>query len=621
MTPGHDTDDAHAPTAQPGEAHSPSATPPAISVERAAPGIVATLAEACRLAPAESAALMERGADGTLRVVATFPATSPEWLASCQEQALQAIATAAPSHMPFHTGEDLYGQPPRYHVAIQPLAAGGRAGQCAAFLLAAPTPKALQAARDRLAIAVALFELGDTRVALAERTRAAARLSTAIDVLAAVQRHARFLPAAMALANEVASRWACDRAGFGLLKGRYVELRALNASASFSRKTKLVIALEAAMEECLDQDVEVVLPAAPGTAASDHAHRELTTLHGPAAVASFPLRQDGEPAGAFLVERPADRPFGPEEVLALRLTLELCAPVLLRLDEGEHLFGTRTIRRVGAAVLGAKRTETKLIVLLLLAAALVLVFGHGTHRVEAPFVLKAETERVLPAPFDGYLESAAVRPGDSVSAGTTVLATLSTVELQLQLASAKAEQATYLKEASAELSGHDPAKEQIARAQADKAAARIDLIEHQLAQARITTPIDGTIVTGDLREKVGAPVRQGDVLFEVASLDSLYAQAYVPDEEIGFLAVGQKGDLATAAFATERIEVTVDRIEPIAEVVDRRNVFRVRLRLARRPAWMRPGMEGVSRLSIGTRTYGWLAFHRFADWLRMTFWL
>ena len=107
---------------------------------------------------------------------------------------------------------------------------------------------------------------------------------------------------------------------------------------------------------------------------------------------------------------------------------------------------------------------------------------------------------------------------------------------------------------------------------------------------------------------------------KVAALESLYAQAFVPDEEIAYLQVGVRGELAAASFPSQRIDVVVDRIDPIAEVVDRRNVFRVRLRLLERQPWMRPGMEGVSKLDVGKRTYGWLFLHPLIDWVRMALW-
>src|SRR6185312_16277088 len=86
------------------------------------------------------------------------------------------------------------------------------------------------------------------------------RLKTAFETLAAVNAPAKFVAAAMALCNELASRFKAERVGVGFLKGRYVRLRALSHTEKITRHMQLVQDIEASMEECLDQDVEIIFP-------------------------------------------------------------------------------------------------------------------------------------------------------------------------------------------------------------------------------------------------------------------------------------------------------------------------------------------------------------------------
>jgi hypothetical protein len=65
----------------------------------------------------------------------------------------------------------------------------------------------------------------------------------------------------------------------------------------------------------------------------------------------------------------------------------------------------------------------------------------------------------------------------------------------------------------------------------------------------------------------------------------------------------------------------VERINPIAEVIENQNVFRVRARLSGHLDWMRPGMEGDAKISAGKKSYLWIASHRLVDWLRMKLWI
>jgi hypothetical protein len=56
-------------------------------------------------------------------------------------------------------------------------------------------------------------------------------------------------------------------------------------------------------------------------------------------------------------------------------------------------------------------------------------------------------------------------------------------------------------------------------------------------------------------------------------------------------------------------------------VVDHQNVFKVRVQLLEQRDWMRPGMEGIAKISVGKKRYVWLWSHRLTNWLRMKLWL
>ena len=36
---------------------------------------------------------------------------------------------------------------------------------------------------------------------------------------------------------------------------------------------------------------------------------------------------------------------------------------------------------------------------------------------------------------------------------------------------------------------------------------------------------------------------------------------------------------------------------------------------------LRPGMDGVGKVDVGDRSYGWILFHGLVDWLRLKLWL
>jgi len=386
---------------------------------------------------------------------------------------------------------------------------------------------------------------------------------------------------------------------------------------------QIVQDIEMAMEECLDQDVEILSPAPKESAYVSRAADKLSERYGPLNILSFPLRLETEVLAVLTLERPAKRTFRPDEIETIRLACELCTPRLVNLHESDQWIGaaivTRT-RKLMAGLVGPKHTWAKVVAILCFAAILFLIFGKGEFRAKASFVLEATYQQVIPAPFDGYIKNVEVEVGDMVEGGKSILAGLDTAELRLQLAAAKAEKAGYLKQASAAMRDGETAKAQIAQADADKAQAQIELLEYQISQASLISPLSGIVVKGDLKREIGAPVKVGDVLFEVCPLEALRAQLMVPEDDVYDIKVGQEGYLATASYPGHQIKFVVERINPIAEVVNQRNIFKVRVQLLETHSWMRPGMEGVAKVSVSKRPYAWIWTRKIVNWIRMQLW-
>jgi multidrug resistance efflux pump len=598
------------------------------------------LAVQCHIASASGGAILRSGQEGLPEVLAVYPplaagAVAPVWLAHAVESAPRVQAEGTTTVRTVQAADDLYGAPARQWLVMVPLRSGQGVRGLAAFVVATSDPSAMEISKERLELTVSLLSLYEMRLTLQRRAMDLRRFRLAMETLAAVDEHDRFTGSAMAFCNELASRWSCQRVGLGFLKGRYVHMAALSHTEKVNRKMKLVQDIESAMEECLDQDLEILYPADAQATYVSRAATELSNRQGPAAIVSLPLRRKGEPVAVATLERPADKPFDLEELEALRLTCDLCTARLANLHEHGRWFGATMAvqaRRGLAAMIGPKHTWIKMAAAAVLVAAVFLVFARGKYQADSPFVIEAVHKQVVPAPFDGFLKSVSVRPPDRVQENS-VLGELDTAELRLQLSAAKAEQAGYLKQATAAMRDasvtRDPGKfaeSQIAQANADALAEKIKILEHHLAQARLTSPINGIVVVGDLERQIGAPVKTGDVLFEIAQLESLRAELSVSEDQIADIREGQTGHLITVGHPDQQLDFVVERINPVAEVVKQKNVFKVRVRLtgvdlSGRHDWLRPGMEGVAYIQIGKRNYVWLWTHRLVNWVRMRLWL
>jgi len=592
------------------------------------------LAVQCHLAAAAGGAILRAGADGQPEVLAVYPpltegATAPVWLASAVESAASVATSAQTAAKPLHSPDDMYGAAAKRHLVMVPLRGGQGVRGVTAFMIEPASPAALEAAIERLEITVSLLSLYEMRLTLQRRNLDLQRVRVATETLASINEHNRIAGAAMAFCNESASRWRADRVSVGFLRGRYVHLKAMSHTEKFSRKMKLVQDIEAAMEECLDQDVEIVYPSGPEETYVCRATDELSRRHGPSAAVSLPLRRDGEAQGVMMLERSQDEPFDLEEIESLRLTAELCTPRLVGLFQTDRWFGARFagwLRKGFAGFLGPKHTWLKVAAILVFGFAVFLTFAKGQYRVEAPFVFEATGQRNAPAPFDGELEEVLVHTGDAVKAGQ-VLARLRTFELKMALEKAKAAYDASMKARDEALSPskNELAKAQIAHAEAMQHQADIKLLTYQLEQADIRSPIDGRILTPDLDKLVGGPVEKGRTLFEIAPLTSMWAELSVSEDQIGDVRVGMEGELAAVGRPDEHIGFRVMRITPLAEVVDQRNVFKVRAELMRDAtdpaAGLYPGAEGVAKVDVARRRYAWIWTRRLVNWVRMKLWI
>jgi multidrug resistance efflux pump len=587
------------------------------------------LVAACRLGPADAAAVLRSQEGNRVDVLALHPEpqdpeSPPAWLNTAAQLAHNSIQANRPAIVAWSQRDDGHDRPNGRHILSLPFQLAELPRAAAAFLILARDEGTLRAIRERLELGVSLLALSESRQALQKKELDLRRLHQAMETLSAVNRHRRFGSTAMALCNEVAAQWRCDRVSLGVLKGRYVHAKAMSHTENFSRKMQAVQDLEAAMEECLDQDCEVIHPAPPDSVYISRQTAMLSQRHGLLALASLPIRYGGKVWGVLTLERPADRPFTGEEVEAIRLALELCTARLGALYEHDRWMGVKLaggLREAAAIVVGPRHTWVKLIVLLALAAVIFLIFAKGQYRAEASFVLEGTERQVVPAPFDGYLKTVNVEVSDTIRASETPLGELDTAELRLKLAEAKAEQAGYRKQMDAAMRDGETAQAQIAEANADKAQAQIDLFEYLIGQARLLSPLSGTVVEGDLKRQIGAPVKTGDVLFEVTPLESLRAVLHVREDQITEVQVGQRGTLATASYPGQYIAFEVERVNPIAEVVKQKNVFKVRVRLLELYPWMRPGMEGVGKIDLAKRSYAWIWTRKMVNWIRMKLWL
>lgn len=590
------------------------------------------LAVQCRVGNAECGAILRavggEEAAAQMEVLSIYPpleagAAAPLWLSQAVELAPKVISTRRSQVVPARAADEMYGVSATRYLVLLPIWGKTGVRGVAAFIVPNSGPTDVEQSHKRLELTITLLSLYELRLTLQRRKTDLQRLRQALEVLNAVNEQARFRGAAMALCNHIAAAFQAERVGVGLLRGRYVKLQGLSHTEKFTRKMEAVQVVESAMEECLDQDSEVVYPAGEGAAIVNRAAKELSQRHGMCNVLLLPMRRGGEPVGVLSVERPADRPFAIEDVETLRVTCDLCTARLVELAARDRWFGAKAaagMRKGLSVMVGPRHTWAKIAVIAVIGVLLFATLVPGTYRVEAPFIVEAHQRQIIAAPFDGYLIKVHVRPGDEVQANQTILAELDAAELRLERNAAAAQHAKYETESRAKQEQGKREEAQMAAVAAEEVAAKIELLDWQISKAPITSPISGRVMAGDLTKEQGVAVEKGKTLFEVAPRE-LHAELTVPEDQIADVEVGDEGQLAALAHPGRYIKFVVDRIDPVAEVDEQRNVFRVRVRLTESPAWMRPGMEGVAKVDADRRSYGYIWTRELVNWVRMKLWI
>ncbi len=476
------------------------------------------------------------------------------------------------------------------------------------------------------------------------RTRAAgAALDLAGRLIAAVNLAPNFKGATIQLCNDLGRQLKVDRVAIGWVKGvgeaGAVRVHAISDTEFIDRRLAMVQKIQAAMDECLDQEQAVLYPPPPEKGpggdtvlaqAITHAHRDLGSADARLKVASLPLRceVDGDQrvVGAVTVESTSEGAIDVGTIELIQAALDLLTPVLRLRRSDDRPLHTRAWAssiQSGRWIVGPRHTGWKLAGLALLLFAIVATFVPFNYRVGAPVEIRARERRVIAAPFDGIVGSVApgIRAGTQVKAGD-LLAQMRTEEVDLRAQDAAAQLVLAEKQADDARAKGNIGEAHQAEARAKAAMAALNLAELDHRQARLVAPIDGHIIAGDLDDKIGASVRLGDTIFVIAPLNDMVLIARVGDRDVGLMHEGGKGVVATKADPGTTYPLTIERIVPQALAREGVNAFDVWARFDEPPARgvNLDGLQGQARLDAGRHSLIYIGTRRIRDWLRLWLW-
>ncbi len=448
------------------------------------------------------------------------------------------------------------------------------------------------------------------------------QFSEALDLMLLLNAEERYLATAMTFCNEIASRYLCSRVSLGWLEKGYVRVQAISHMERFEKKMEVIQSLETVMEEAFDQDEELVWPVSGDSTAVTRDHELYVREQSVAFMATLPLRLDDAPVAVLCCER-AGEAFSATEMKGLRVLCDQAARRLGDLKENDRWFGARIaadLRKKIPKLKSAEHTFAKVIGVTLTLILAFLLFGRLPYRVEAPFILRTDDVKYMPAAHDGYIDNVPVRVGDAVNEGDLLL-TLDTRELLLEESAAIANLHRYSREAEKARAENALAEMKISSALAAQAKAQLDLIRYKLNNSEVRAPFKGIVVEGDLDELQGAPVNKGDVLFKVAHLEQMYVEFEINERDVHEISEGLTGEIAFVSQPKLKFPIQLERVDPVSQANEEGNTFLGRGALPEERAdWWRPGMSGIAKIDVGSRNVMWILTHRTIDFFRMLLW-
>lgn len=472
------------------------------------------------------------------------------------------------------------------------------------------------------------------------------------------------------ISNDLRQRLKAHKVAIALRHGKHMRLMALSEMASFEKNTPLAKAYVAAMEESMDlgkltqqqrrdttqetrvtaapvsteasaeEAEEQVTPDSPALLRTTHPTIELDTVHATDVSLTLPLHQQllqlsqsgvvmscplvsgHQTVGVVLCERKEALPFSLQEQQWLSALSALLAPIIQQRQAAKRHSLSRLggeIRALGQRLFGAGHLIWKTASLALVLTIVVLSVWHVDYRVSAKTVIEGEVQRMASAPFAGFIAHSYARAGDTVTKDQ-VLAQLDDRELQMELLRWASERDQYESKLREAIAQHKLSEVQIMTAQREQAQAQWNLVHDKIERARIKAPFTGMIVAGDLSQQIGAPVELGKELFTITPLTRYRVILQVDERDIRYIRAQQHGKLVIIGLAGEPIDFYIHHITAVASQAEGKNFFRVEALLNSHSLRLRPGMEGIGKISTEPRTLGWVLFHPLWDWISLSLW-
>ncbi len=356
----------------------------------------------------------------------------------------------------------------------------------------------------------------------------------------------------------------------------------------------------------------------------------------------LPLRtREGKTMGALIAECAKPEMLG-ESARKLAQSVAKPAGASLGMAEDERsvpfLPTLRKLQHAKEWAMGSKKRRVQVAIAIPIALIVIFALFPWYFDVAGDCTLVTANRGVAISEVSGRIVAVPIREGASVTKGQ-VLAELDATELQRKLAVAKFEYDRYTAAADKYRTSKVP-QEQAARAEAEiqarGAMAQVQLLEQQIEQTKIRSPIDGIVMTKELQTRIGATIERGGEFVEVGDPTRWQALVQIRENDVApldrRLRRGEQCEVEvlTRGWTKQVLHGSLRSITDITQLSypppnsqGGVNVFIATVDLNLTPdeiKVIRSGFSGRAEIGVGWSTAGILMTRRFIDYVRVN-WL
>ncbi len=253
------------------------------------------------------------------------------------------------------------------------------------------------------------------------------------------------------------------------------------------------------------------------------------------------------------------------------------------------------------------------------ALLLFLIFCPFPMRVSGDSTVASGRSAHIQSDLDGVVKAVFVSEGEQVKQGQ-VLASLEDWNPRSELAAAQARYSEAMAAMNHSLSIGDGTQAGTERVKADYWNAELTRNRELLNRTTIRAPFDGIVTTPHVEDSVGRHLAPGDTLADMVETAHVTVDVGIGESDVSLVRVGDSASVKLESFPVQTFHGLVTVVSPRGEVESDHRVFVARVDIPNGNGLLRPGMQGLGKISVGFHPAGYVLFRGIGMWVWTKLW-